>query len=111
MFPWTGRTWTCPSLGLCSAMSLSGDRAVRDAGNLGPAELADPIKVYRYSGYIVFTPPLVGSTGTQSSFFNHSVSAVFWPGRKCGTGGRSVPPFSANEEPLDVSVATVLVVS
>ena len=31
---------------------------------------------------------------------------MFCPGRKCGTQCRFVPPFSANDEPLHVSVAT-----
>ena len=66
-------------------MFFSADTAEREAGTFNAPALADPSSVDRYSGYIVFTPPRVGSTGIQSSFFSHSVSAVFWPGRKCGT--------------------------
>ena len=29
---------------------------------------------------------------------------LFCPGRKCGTQWRSVPPFSANDEPVQVSM-------
>src|SRR5216117_4073623 len=107
MFPCTGRTWTSPSLGLWSAILLSTETAEWENGTLRLLTLAEPFNVDRYSGYRVFTPPRVGSTGTQSSTFSHSVRAVFWPGRKCGTWCRSVPPFSAKDEALQVSRATL----
>ena len=66
-------------------MLLSGAKDARDDGTFKLAALTEPPKVARYSGYSVFTPPRVGSTGTQSSAFSHSVRAVFCPGRKCGT--------------------------
>src|SRR5882762_2438780 len=59
MLPCTGRTWTCPSRGLCSPMFFSADTAEREAGTFNVPALADPSSVDRYSGYIVFTPPLV----------------------------------------------------
>src|SRR5436190_22253214 len=87
-------------------MALAIGTSDRDDGTLRGCGSLDPPRVFRYSGYSVFTPPRAASAGTHGSFFSHSVSAVFWPGRKCGTWWRSVPPFSANAVPLQVSIAT-----
>ena len=48
--------------------------------------------------------PAPASGGIQSSILQPLVSASFWPGRKCGTQCRLVPPFSANAEALHVSM-------
>src|SRR5215510_12915425 len=111
MLPCTGNTWTCPSFGLWSAILLSGLKVGRDNGTFRLATEAEPFNVARYSGYIVLTPPRTASSGIPGSFFSQSFQAVFCPGRKCGTWCLSVPPFSANAEPLQVSVATVELVS
>ena len=74
--------WTWPSRGLCSAIAVLATTAVFDAGTFSVAAFDAPFSVAWYSGYIVTAPPRVGSTGIQSSFFSHSVSAVFCPGRK-----------------------------
>src|SRR5215510_2227456 len=100
MLPCTGKIWTCPALGLCSAIFLSGVNVDLDDGMDKLAAEADPFKVDLYSGYTVFTPPRTASSGIPGSFFSQSFQAVFWPGRKCGTWCRSVPPFSAKAEPL-----------
>src|SRR5438093_5083617 len=107
MLPCTGNTWTCPSLGLWSAILLSTANADRDDGTVKVAREAEPFNVDLYSGYTVFTPPRTATSGIPGSFFSQSSQAVFWPGRKWGTWCRSVPPFSAKAEPLQVSVATV----
>src|SRR5215212_3273635 len=88
------------------------------------ASTVAPVNALRYSGYTVFSPPRAASSGTQfsgptldrgSPAVSHSVRAGLFPGRKCGTQWRSVPPFSA-KEPLHVSIvklfpcATVYVV-
>ena len=61
-------------------------------------------KTARYSGYNVLTPPRIGSNGIQGWSFMNSPIPLFWPGRKCGTQCRFVPPFSANDEPVQVSM-------
>src|SRR5262249_25098673 len=98
--------WTWPSRGLWSAMLLSGEKDPLDDGTFRLLRLTEPFNVDRYSGYSVFTPPLAASTGIQSSVLSHSVRAVFWPGRKCGTWWRSVPPFCAKAEASQASIAT-----
>src|SRR6266699_292051 len=102
ILPCTGKTWTSPSFGLWSAILLSAANVDRDDGTVKLATEAEPFNVDLYSGYTVFTPPRTASSGIPGSFFSHSFQAVFWPGRKCGTWCLSVPPFSANSEPLQV---------
>src|SRR5687768_11422938 len=109
MLPCTGRMWTWPSLGLCSAIRLSTGLAERDEGTVRLFTLVAPFNVARYSGYSVFTPPRVGAAGIQSAALSHSPSAVFCPGRKWGTQCRFVPPFSAKADALQVSIAVVAV--
>src|SRR5688572_32058367 len=46
----------------------------------------------------------ISSNGIQFSCFRNSPMPLFCPGRKCGTWCRSVPPFSANDEPVQFSV-------
>src|SRR5262249_42030958 len=107
----TGSMWTCPSFGLWSAILLATSNAVRDDGTVKFASDVVPFMMDLYSGYTVFTPPRTAPSGIQLCFFSQSFQAVFWPGRKWGTWSLWLPPFSANAEPLHVSVATVDAVS
>src|SRR5688500_18816031 len=104
MLPCTGSTWTWPSRGLWSAIRFATSLADREDGTVSLSTVIDLFKTAWYSGYNVLTPPRIGSNGIQGWAFRNSPIPVFCPGRKCGTQCRSVPPFSANDEPLQTSM-------